>query len=79
MTYFPRDPAGNAGKDSSVKVPNFLAKIKWYLYGKDFWKEWKSVQNAYGDKDFGGFHNYNKSYLEKVQFLTNFGLILAKN
>ena len=31
MTYFPRDPAGNAGKDFSVKVPNFLAKSKWYL------------------------------------------------
>ena len=31
MTHFPRDPAGNAGKDSSVKVPNFLAKSKLYL------------------------------------------------
>ena len=46
---FPREcgkndpfPAGYAGKDSSVKVPNFMAK------------------------DFGGFHEYNRLYLEKV-------------
>ena len=49
------------------------------VLGKDSWKEWKNVPNAYGDKDFGGFFKYNKSYFEKVQFLTNFGSILAKN
>ena len=47
---FPRecgknDPfsAGNAGKDSSVKVPNFLAKSKWYLV-KIFEKNGKLFQ-----------------------------------
>ena len=43
MTHFPRDPAGNAGKDSSVKVPNFLAKSKWYLV-KIFEKNGKLFQ-----------------------------------
>ena len=28
MTHFPRDPAGNAGKDYNVKVANFWQKVQ---------------------------------------------------
>ena len=43
MAHFPRDPAGKAGKDSSAKIPNFLAKSKWYLV-KIFEKNGKLFQ-----------------------------------
>ena len=79
MAHFPRDPAGKAGKNSSVKIPNFSAKSKWYLV-KILERNGKVFQMLMVIKILvGSILNYNKSYLEKVQFLTNFGLILAKN
>ena len=43
MAHFPRDPTEKAGKDSSAKIPNFLAKSKWYLV-KIFEKNGKLFQ-----------------------------------
>ena len=45
MTHFPRDPAGNTGKDYNVKVANFWQKVQGSEL-KIFGKEWKRGSNC---------------------------------
>ena len=78
MTHFPQDPAGNARKNSNVKVANFLQNV-WGSKLKIFWKEWKRVQIACTTQILVGFKKYTKLHIKKIQFLTNLGSIFAQN